>query len=125
VASRKLDITDARGSGPFYLGGPMPQGPFAWNKMVWVLADGAHGRVLFRGGRVDGAGSLQFSGSPADPSDRGVTQSSEGGVSATFYQRVIVPSDADALYVYPATSGCSALQIDGASFEEVIVVSSS
>jgi hypothetical protein len=98
----------------------MPQGAYAWNKMVWVLVDGAHGPVLFRGRRVDGAGALRFSGSVADPSDTGVAPS--GGVSETFYNRVIVHGDADAFYVYPATSGCYALQVDGPTFQEVIVV---
>jgi hypothetical protein len=123
VATRQLGIGQPRGSGPFYLGGPMPHGAFAWNKTVWVLVDGAHGPVLFRGGRVDGAGVLRFSGSPADSSDHGMTQSSNGGVTATFYQRVIVDGVADAFYVYPATTGCYALQVDGPSFEQVIVVS--
>ena len=101
----------------------MPHGNFPWNKTVWVLVDGAHGPVLFRGGRVDGTGSLKFSGSPADPSDIGVTLSSGGGVSATFYERVIDPGSDDAFYVYPAMTGCYALQVDGPSFEDVLVIS--
>jgi len=32
-------------------------------------------------------------------------------------------ADADAFYVYPATSGLYALQADGPSFQEVIVIS--
>jgi hypothetical protein len=122
VTSRKLDITDARGSAPFFLGGPMPHGAFAWNKMVWLLVDGGHGPVLFRGGRADGAGPLRFSGSPADPLDEGVSLSADGGVTASFYERMLVEGIADAFYVYPATTGCYALQVDGPSFEEVIVV---
>ena len=121
VATRKLDITNPRGSGPFYLGGPMPKGAYAWNKTVWVLVDSAQGPVLFRGRRVDGAGSLRFSGSSADPSDHGVTPS--GGVSETFYTSVIVHADGGAFYVYPATLGCYAIQVDGPSFEDVIVIS--
>lgn len=101
----------------------MPHGNFPWNKTVWVLVDGAHGPVLFRGGRVDGTGSLKFSGSPADPSDIGVTLSSGGGVSATFYEHVIDPGSQDTFSVYPATTGCYALQVDGPSFEDVIVIS--
>jgi hypothetical protein len=123
VSSRKLEISDPRGAGPLYLGGPMPQGGFPWNKTVWVLVDGAHGPVLFRGGRVDGAGALRLSGSPLDSSDQGIAQSSAGGVSATFFQRVIVEGVADAFYVYPASIGCYALQVDGPSFQEVIVFS--
>ena len=122
VSSRKLNIGDPRGSAPFYLGGGMPKGAFAWNKTVWELVDGARGPVLFRGARVDGAGLLQFSGSPAGLSDKGATLSSEGGVTATFYPRVIAPGPADAFYVYPATAGCYALQVDGLSFEQIIVI---
>src|SRR3984893_14699275 len=123
VSSRNVNVTDPRGHGPFYLGGPMPQGHFPWNKTVWVLVDGARGPVLLRGGRVDGTGSLTFSGNPADHADTGVTLSSAGGVSATFYERVIDLGTEDAFYVYPATTGCYALQVDGGSFEDVIVIS--
>jgi hypothetical protein len=123
ITSRKVDVVDPRGRGPFYLGGPMPQGNFPWNKTVWVLVDGARGPVLFRGGRVDGTGSLKFSGNPADKSEIGVTLSSGGGVSASFYERVIDSGPDDAFYVYPATRGCYALQVDGASFQDVIVIS--
>ena len=122
TANRDVGIGNPRGRGPFYLGGGMPQGNFPWNKTVWVLVDGAHGPILFRGGRLDGTGSLRFSGSPADPSDRGLTLSSAGGVSATFYERMLGEGDGEGFYVYPATAGCYALQVDGASFEDVIVI---
>jgi hypothetical protein len=123
VSSRKVGVTNPRGHGPFYLGGPMPQGHYPWNKTVWILADGARGPLLFRGGRIDGSGSLTFSGSPAEQSQMGVTlTSSGGGVSATFYERVIALGRGDAFYVYPATTGCYALQVDGTSFEDVIVI---
>jgi hypothetical protein len=49
--------------------------------------------------------------------------SSGGGVSATFYERVIDRGVEGAFYVYPATAGCYALQADGPSFEDVIVIS--
>jgi hypothetical protein len=122
VAGRDIGIGNPRGRGPFYLGGGMPRGAFPWNKTVWKLVDGAPGPVLFRGARVDGTGSLKFSGSPADHSERGVTLSSGGGVTATFYERVIDPGSEAAFYVYPATSGCYAIQVDGATFEDVIVI---
>jgi hypothetical protein len=38
---------------------------------------------------------------------------------------VIVEGAADAFYVYPATTGCYALQVDGPSFEEIIVITAS
>lgn len=123
VASRDVGIGSPRGKGPFYVGGPMPKGYFPWNKTVWVLVDGASWPVLFRGGRVDGAGTLMFSGIPADPSDKGVNLSSGGGVSAKFYERVIDRGTSDAFYVYPPTSGCYALQVDGPTFEDVIIFS--
>jgi hypothetical protein len=100
----------------------MPQGHFPWNKTAWILADGTSGPVLFRGGRVDGTGSLTFSGSRADRSDLGVTLSSGAGVSVTFYERVIDPGPENAFFVYPSTAGCYALQVDGPSFEDVIVL---
>lgn len=122
VSGRDVGVGSPRGRGPFFMGGPMPLGNFPWNKTVWVLVDGAHGPVLFRGGRVDGPGKLTFSGSPADPSDVGVTLSSGGGVSAIFYELVIDRATGDAFYVYPATRGCYALQADGPSFEDVVVI---
>jgi hypothetical protein len=100
----------------------MPQGNFPWNKTGWMLADGAHGPVLFRGGRVGGSGKLTFSGTPADPSEVGVSLTSGGGVTGTFYERVIDRGTQDAFYVYPATKGCYAIQVDGPSFEDVIVI---
>ena len=122
VVSRDVGVGNPRGRGPFYLGGPMPKGNFPWNKTVWVLVDGAHGPVLFRGGRVDGTGTLMFSGNPADPSVKGVSLSSGGGVSASFYENVVERGTNDAFYVYPATAGCYAMQVDGPSFEDVIVI---
>jgi hypothetical protein len=100
----------------------MPKGNFPWNKTVWVLLDGVQGPVLLRGGRVDGAGKLMFSGNRANPSERGLTLSSDGGVSATFYENVVDRGTNDAFYVYPATAGCYAMQVDGPSFEDVIVI---
>ncbi len=100
----------------------MPKGNSPWNKTVWVLVDGAQGPVLFRGGRVDGPGKLMFSGNPADPSEKGVSLSSGGGVSATFYENVVARGTDDAFFVYPATAGCYALQVDSPSFEDVIVI---
>ena len=125
VASRDVGIGNPRGHGPFYLGGAMPQGNFPWNKTVWVLLGGAHGPILFRGGRLDSSGSLKFSGSPADNSEKGLTLSSGGGVTATFYERMLGQGDAGTLYLYPAGMGCYGLQVDGSSFEDVIVISAS
>jgi hypothetical protein len=35
---------------------------------------------------------------------------------------MIEPGPQDVFYLYPATSGCYALQVDGPSFEDVIVL---
>jgi hypothetical protein len=43
-------------------------------------------------------------------------------VSVTFYERVIDPGPENAFFVYPSTAGCYALQVDGPSFEDVIVL---
>ena len=120
VAQRNLGISDPRGKGPFYLGGPMPKGDFAFNKMVWVLSDGAPGPVLFRGGRLDGAGTLRFSGSRADPGEASAEPS--GQLSTGFYRAVVTPASGDAFYVWPATTGCYAIQVDGPTFEDVVVI---
>jgi hypothetical protein len=122
VAARDVGIADPRGHGPFYVSGTPPRGNFPWNKTGFVLVDGVRGPVLFRGSRIDGIGSLKFSGIPPDHSDVGETLSSGGGVTATFYERMIEPGPQDVFYLYPATSGCYALQVDGPSFEDVIVI---
>src|ERR1700694_4265281 len=122
VAGRDVGIGGPRGRGPLYLGGGMPQGNFPWNKTVWVLVDAAHGPVVFRGRRLDGTGSLKFSGSPADHTEKGVTLSSTGGVTATFYERMLAQGDGEAFYLYPATAGCYGLQVDGSTFGDVIVI---
>ena len=122
VAARDVGIADPRGHGPFYLSGTPPRGNFPWNKTSFVLVDRVPGPVLFRGGRIDGTGSLKFSGIPPDHSDVGETLSSAGGVTATFYERMIEPGPQGVFYLYPAAAGCYALQVDGPSFEEVIVI---
>lgn len=126
VANVAADITDPRGRGPFYLGGPMPQGAYPWNKTVYVVkGSSVPGPILFRGGRVDGAGRLLFSGRPATTSDQGVLLSSGGGVSDTFYDQALHSAGGDAFYVYPSSTGCYAIQVDAPTFEDVIVVAAS
>ena len=82
----------------------------------------ADGADLRGAQRVDGELAdlpLHRSAEHADP---GVTLSSGGGITATFYEDVIDPGTEGAFYVYPATAGCYALQVDGASFDDVIVI---
>lgn len=123
IATISAGVSDPRGRGPFYLGGPMPMGAFPWNKTVYVVAGPAvPGPILFRGGRIDGVGRLQFGGERATPSDIGMPLTSAGGVSAMFYERVLHGPGGDALYVYPSTKGCYAIQVDAPTFEDVIVV---
>jgi len=126
VAKVAADITSPRGHGPFYLGGPMPHGAYPWNKTVYVVkGTSVPGPILFRGGRVDGAGRLLFSGRPATTSDQGVLLSSGGGVSDSFYDQTLHPPAGDALYVYPSSNGCYAIQVDAPTFEDVVVVAAS
>src|SRR5437762_9116993 len=78
VANVSPGVANPRGRGPFYLGGPMPKGAFPWNKTVYAVTGSAvPGPVLFRGGRIDGSGRLQFSGQPAAPSDKATHLTSE------------------------------------------------
>jgi hypothetical protein len=46
-------------------------------------------------------------------------------VTATFYERMLGQGDGEGFYLYPATVGCYALQVDGPTFEDVIVITSS
>src|SRR5712692_2120845 len=121
VSNVRAQIGDPRGSGPFYLGGRLPRGGYPWNKMVYELMGGASGRILFRGGRIDGPGRLEFSGSPAGPSDKGETLTGVS-VTRTFYERIYGPGPTSGFYVYPSTPGCYALQVDGTEFEDMIIV---
>ena len=98
----------------------MPQGNFAFNKTVWVLVDGGSGPVLFRGGRLDAAGSLRFSGTQVDPSEVGTNP--PGHLSTSFYRAVISRGTGDAFYIWPSTPGCYAMQVDGPTFEDVIIL---
>jgi len=126
VANVSPGVANPRGRGPFYLGGPMPKGAFPWNKTVYAVTGSAvPGPVLFRGGRIDGSGRLQFSGQPAAPSDKATHLTSDGGVSDDFYDHVLQGAGGGALYVYPSTSGCYAIQVDASAYEDVIVVSAS
>ncbi len=126
VAKVASDITDPRGHGPFYLGGPMPRGAYPWNKTVYVVeGPSVPGPILFRGGRVDGSGRLQFTGRPATTSEQGVLLASGGGVSDYFYDQALHPPGGDAFYVYPSSQGCYAIQVDAPTFEDVIVLAAS
>ena len=126
VANVSPGVANPRGRGPFYLGGPMPKGAFPWNKTVYAVTGSAvPGPVLFRGGRIDGAGRLQFSGPPAAASDKATHLTSDGGVSDDFYDHVLQGAGGGALYVYPSTRGCYAIQVDASAYEDVIVVSAS
>ncbi len=127
VSNLRLTISTPRGGPHFYVGGPNPQGGFAFNKTVYELL-GTHGPVLLRGARIDGTGTLMFSAPPADRHDVGETLTSAGGVTATFYAASLSPgafqpdgSTSDVFYLYPKTGGCYALQADGDGFEEVVI----
>jgi len=126
VAKVSPGVSNPRGRGPFYLGGPMPTAAFPWNKTVYVVTGSpVPGPVLLRGGRIDGVGRLQFSGQPATPSDKATHLTSEAGVSDDFYDHVLQAAGGGALYVYPSTTGCYAIQVDATTYEDVIVVSAS
>jgi hypothetical protein len=126
VSDVPVPLASPRGGRTFYLGGSTPRGGYAFNKMGYALV-AAEGPVLRRGARIDSSGSLKFAGPPADPALPGEVLSS-GDVTRTLYAAVLSQGAvqaggyiADALYVYPATAGCYAVQADGSSFEAVII----
>lgn len=122
VANVNAPVASARGKGPFYLGGPMPQGGFPFNKMVFAIVGGQSGPILLRGGRIDGVGRLTFSGSPADYMEKGATISSPGSGAWTFYSKVLSPGPEDGFYFYPSTPGCYAVQVDAPTFADTIII---
>lgn len=122
-----MSISTPRGGPHFFLGGPDPQGGFAFNKTVYELI-GVSGPVLMRGSRIDGSGTLMFAAPPADLRDTGEVMTQPGGETRAFYTAVLDPgaiqgngSTAGVFYLYPATAGCYALQADGNGFEEIVV----
>ena len=121
IANVSVGIGNPRGHGSFYLGGGMPNGGFPFNKTVYVMVGGASGPVLLRGGQIDGAGRLKFSGNRADPTEQAEIRSSSGGDSWPFYQAIIGGTQ-EAVYLYPSTKGCYAVQVDAPGFQDVIVV---
>ena len=69
-----------------------------------------------------------FAAEPANPDDPGVTITSQGGVTATFYSSTLSQgatqqdgSTAGVFYLYPKSPGCYALQADGTGFEDTVV----
>lgn len=104
-ADQSIGVGSPRGSGPVYLGGPSPVGGTELNKMVYIVR-GAPGTSVMRGTRIDGIGTLSFRTGVAD-----------GDRDAVIFTR-----HGDAFYVHPSTPGCYLVQIDGAGFEEVIVL---
>src|SRR5207248_5072685 len=123
VASASPGVGDPRGHGPFYLGGPMPKGLYPWNKMVYVITGAApSGPIIFRGGRIDGSARLQFSADSQYQIEPGIPMKSDGGVTAIFYDDAVHDGASGTLYVFPATKGCYAIQVDAPTFEDVIVV---
>jgi hypothetical protein len=121
ISTSPTGIGSPRGKGPFYLGGGMPTGAFPFNKMVYEVK-GTPNPLLLRGGRIDGPGRLLFSGNPADLAEKADVRSSDGGVTAAFYQTIFDSGFENALFVFPSARGCYAIQVDGASFMDVIVL---
>lgn len=75
-----------------------------------------------QGAWLDRAGRLEFSGAPADQSERGETLASASGATETFYEEVVYWTSTGAFYLYPSTRECYAIQVDGQSFEDVVVI---
>jgi len=110
VANMHISISTPRGGPHFFLGGPNPQGGFAFNKAVYELI-GANGPALLRGARIDGMGTLMFAAPPADLRDVGTVITQTGGETRAFYKAVLPPGatqgadpTTDVFYLYPATA---------------------
>jgi hypothetical protein len=126
VAHVSTGVTDPRGKGPLYFGGPVPIGGFPFNKVVYSTVGGTHGPILLRGGRIDGARQFEVQRKPGRPDGKAEIPPPPGGKpgsgSWAFYQAVLDLGPDNALYVYPSTRGCYAIQVDAPSSSEVIVL---
>lgn len=115
-----LGIATPRGSGPVYIGGPSPKGGYAWNKMVYAAPD-ASAAIYMRGARIDGLGTIKFTGEQAVTTERSEDITGPAG-TWPFYAAVALNRLSDAFYVYPSVPGCYAIQLDSRDFQEVIVI---
>ena len=114
----------AFGPGPFYLTGSgsvqvrPPVHGWREQKVIWVVARSYNGPLLLRGGRVDGAGRLQFLNY--------LGAAGHGRTGSVLYVRagLDAPSpDPGAIQSYPSevfvtSPGCYAIQADGVGFSE-------
>ena len=117
------------GRGPVYtgLGGSGGQlyvrpdeqfgGPWADGKVFWYVAPRYRGRVLIRGRRLEGPQSLGFNGRAVPARELRIHNYSVSWPGQPSGSRGIPSS------VRVRSSGCYAVQIDGATFSRIVVLS--
>jgi len=115
---------DALGDGPVYPVGLGADGVLPvvaassgyLQKVLWVASPAYLGRVLIRGGRIDGPGAVQFAagqGVPATEFRLDQATATSAGEEQGWREW---PS-----YTYVPSPGCYAYQIDGAGFTKIVV----
>jgi hypothetical protein len=89
--------------------------PWLGQKVFWYAAPSYKDRVLIRGARIDGPGTLRF-GAPGLARELRIRPGN--GISWTGQPR---GSRGAPSYIRAQNSGCYAVQIDGTSFSRVVV----
>jgi hypothetical protein len=92
-------------------------GPWAGGKVFWYVAPRYRGRVLIRGRRLEGPQSLGFNGRAVPARELRIHNYSVSWPGQPSGSRGIPSS------VRVRSSGCYAVQIDGATFSRIVVLS--
>jgi hypothetical protein len=91
-------------------------GPWQGQKVFWYVAPSYRGRVLIRGGRLDGPGWLGFNGTRVPKDELRIEPYTTVSWSGQPAHSRGIPSGVRAL-----SSGCYGAQIDGKTFSKVVV----
>lgn len=118
------------GQGPIYGQGGLPLLSEHGNYFsVTYLSDPTyHGAALVRGRKLDGTDQVLFAGALA--SGNQVKTETIGGKSTSLYGELVIPAERQATTVWRqwqaiqgvAGPGCYGFEVDGSSFQEIVVV---
>lgn len=131
------DFPYAQGAGPVYAIAQRASGAVVFNsaaslgdsasgyggfKAIWEIQPAYTGPVLIRGARIDGPGALEFNGGLGQPATTPSGMEPRQSELRIDGQSVSPPSwPTWVAFTRLTTAGCYAYQVDGTSFEEMIV----
>jgi hypothetical protein len=125
----------ANGAAPFFFGPwGLAERSGDWNKTPWRVDIGYSGRLLVRGGRIDGPGAVNFGfwprgfGTPAEQIGVPVafTRPDQEGRPVVYQSEIDIEMPAGGqsgahFWSFPS-GGCYAIQADGDTFTQVTVI---